>query len=89
VRIASQAGAARSSVHDHNFGVHDPSESCSREIIPAFTRNNFRVHDASEYALSAELDSTRAILSDLNVRLNELEREITIPPASQGQPKKN
>jgi len=42
-----------------------------------------------EPLVTAELDSTRATLTELNARLDELEREIATPPASQGQPKKN
>ncbi|MEP7338014.1 MAG: hypothetical protein ABI977_09750, partial [Acidobacteriota bacterium] len=40
-----------------------------------------------EPALTSELDSTRATLTGLNARLDELEREIASPSAS--QPKKN
>jgi hypothetical protein len=40
-----------------------------------------------EPLVSAELDSTRATLTELNARLDELEREIATPPAT--QPKKN
>jgi DNA repair exonuclease SbcCD ATPase subunit len=42
-----------------------------------------------EPVISADLDSTRATLANLNARLDELEREIATPPASQWQPKKN
>jgi len=42
-----------------------------------------------EPQLSAELDSTRATLMQLNARLDELEQEIATPPAGQGTTKKN